>query len=137
MEFPEIEDEKLRRKHVIKLPLGSRVQNIDDTSNLRCNCNGWLNHWKFYSRKDVMQCVVEGCDKSPSVGAHISAKPSLGGDYIAPFCYDHNHPTNTANMALKSGYPVVSADKTKLCKDPNVKIRKISKKIRNAVTPKK
>jgi|GEM_PF-1779003 len=121
-------DEALRKSHILKIKSTRKVFNKKNTTGLRCNCNSWLAHWKLYSNKDVALCVVQKCCKTATVGAHVVSSQSSKKVYIAPFCNMHNNVHNTKCMTLDHNFPLVNADKGKLCCKQNVATRAIIKK---------
>lgn len=67
------------------------VQNLKGTSNKKCKCKSWLNHWHIYSSGVATICKAAGCSRTDIVGAHV--KKCGGSDYseyIIPFCKLHN-----------------------------------------------
>jgi len=131
----DINDEKLRKRHVLKLEPGTQGRNINGTTGLQCRCNSWLRHWKFYSGQGVAFCVVKDCEKRALVGAHIELKPKQTEDFIAPYCASHNSCKKTNFENLDENFPVVSAKPTKLCCNPEKKIKKIMNLIESFTRP--
>lgn len=69
-----------------------KVKNINGTSDNKCHCESWLDHWKNFSQvHNPKYCVEKTCIKAPKHGAHVQ-KDQLGDSnwYIVPLCVTHN-----------------------------------------------
>jgi hypothetical protein len=73
---------------------GNSIRNKLGTSELSCQCESWLEHWKTYSDSRVHGlCAVAGCTAPAEVGAHVELHKLAdhkGKTYIAPMCRQHN-----------------------------------------------
>jgi hypothetical protein len=92
-----------------------KVVNIKGTANRTCKCGSWLQHWINCTRQPVpLFCAVEGCLRSPKLGAHVRyANESHGKHYIIPMCSTHNESTEV--LSIKAGIDPVSANKSETC----------------------
>ena len=91
-----------------------KVKNINGTSQARCSCGSWLQHWKNYSGQTSTICRAAGCSRSDLVGAHVQKEVNYDDKwYIVPFCKAHN--MATTSVELVSGTNLVSANKSKTC----------------------
>jgi len=64
-----------------------KVKNLKGTSDKKCKCSSWLEHYKTFSEKDGKKCCC--CGKNADVGAHIQ-KNNDSNSYIVPLCYACN-----------------------------------------------
>ncbi|EHU0329790.1 hypothetical protein RUX70_004440 [Vibrio vulnificus] len=72
-----------------------KIKNAKGTGDRSCKCASWIKHWEKYSNKSANKCVVDGCNNSANVGAHITRPNAKSEDYkthpyIVPFCSSHN-----------------------------------------------
>lgn len=66
------------------------VKNLNGTSNNKCECNSWIEHWEKFSNSERKECSVLGCNKTEDlVGAHVQIKGKIGW-IIIPMCKYHN-----------------------------------------------
>jgi len=67
------------------------VKNLNGTTNNKCNCGSWINHWNNYSGQTTKKCVVKGCDNLPEVGGHVQKNSASDKSwYIIPICKSCN-----------------------------------------------
>lgn len=93
-----------------------KVRNINGTSDTKCRCGSWLDHWVTFSKQSKpSQCPASGCVKRDIVGAHVQ-KGSGSSDqkwYIYPLCQDHNK--HAGELDVSDVYKLVSANKKETC----------------------
>jgi hypothetical protein len=51
--------------------LEMKVTNITGTSDKRCKCDSWLEHWELISKEEATNCAVVQCKRAAKVGAHV------------------------------------------------------------------
>jgi hypothetical protein len=91
-----------------------KVKNINGTSQNKCKCGSWLQHWRNYSGQSATICRALGCSGSPLVGAHVQKDVSYDNSwYIVPLCHSHNK--ISASLELVSGTVLVSANVKQTC----------------------
>ncbi len=91
-----------------------KVKNINGTSQNRCSCGSWIQHWRNYSGQTATVCRAKGCSGTNLVGAHVQKEVSYDNNwYIVPFCHTHN--MASGSVELVSGTNLVSANKSKTC----------------------
>ena len=91
-----------------------RVKNINGTSQNKCSCGSWLQHWKNYSGQTARICRAKGCSSTDLLGAHVQKAVSYDSSwYIVPFCKAHNHAIGS--IELVDGTRLVSANKNQTC----------------------
>lgn len=91
-----------------------KVKNINGTSQNRCKCGSWLQHWKKFSGQTATRCRAKGCSRTDLSGAHVQKAASYDNNwYIVPFCTAHNH--TIGQVELVDGTVLVSANKSKIC----------------------
>ena len=72
-----------------------KIKNANGTSQRKCACGSWLDHWKKFSQKNPGVCSVSGCGKIATLGAHV-VRPLAKNEaykttpYIVPMCSHHN-----------------------------------------------
>lgn len=100
-----------------------KVKNLNGTTKNRCQCSekgkrGWLAHWKKVTKISNPKCAVLGCGKTAKVGAHVVSIDQRTDQqwWIAPYCHQHNHYTNTKEVFLKKDAVLVSANKAYTCR---------------------
>lgn len=67
----------------------AKVINISGTSQNKCSCGSWLEHWKKFSGKSATMCSEKYCIEKDIVGAHVQ-KLNDNKWYIIPLCQSHN-----------------------------------------------
>jgi hypothetical protein len=91
-----------------------KIKNINGTSQTRCVCGSWLDHWKKFSGQTVSYCPVTGCLNTDLVGAHVQkANSSDAKWYIYPLCNAHNK--STSDLEVSDSYNLISANKKETC----------------------
>ena len=91
-----------------------RVTNINGTSQNKCSCGSWLQHWKNFSGQTATICRALGCSRTDLVGAHVQKDVNYDDKwYIVPFCNSHNR--STGSVELVAGTNLVSANKSLTC----------------------
>ena len=90
--------------------------NINGTSDTKCTCGSWLQHWKNFSNQDLpFFCPEKSCIKDDLIGAHVQKANSFDKKwYIVPLCSDHNKSTNK-NIVISNKIKLVSANKKETC----------------------
>ena len=93
------------------------VRNINGTSDNKCECKGWLTHWKLATGSVRTRCAVVGCGRPAEVGAHVQITDGRSGAHwwIVPFCKTHNHYRNVGEMYIKRSVMLVSANRKETC----------------------
>ncbi len=72
------------------------VKNENGTSSRSaCGCGSWIAHWEKISGQSAGLCVIEGCQKKGTEGAHTTRPLAENDDYkthsyIVPMCSMHN-----------------------------------------------
>lgn len=70
-----------------------KVKNLKETSDLTCNCDGWLNHWSNNLDKIELPlyCSAKNCFNKAEAGAHVKMIDSSdSATYVVPFCKSCN-----------------------------------------------
>jgi hypothetical protein len=96
-----------------------KVNNINGTSDTKCKCGSWLDHWKNFSRQALpSSCPAKSCNQKPEVGAHVQKDSSTDRSwYIIPLCSTHNAQTGKS-VDVSDSVAFVSANKTQTCEKP-------------------
>ena len=90
------------------------VKNINGTSQNKCKCGSWLQHWRNFSNQTATECRIKGCSRNDLIGAHVQKNVSYDNSwYIVPFCHLHN--SSTIPVELVAGTNLVSANKSETC----------------------
>lgn len=90
------------------------VRNINGTSDLKCKCGSWLDHWKNFSKSSAASCTAIGCMKTDLVGAHVQKDSAYDNSwYIVPLCNHHNQAT--ATLTISDATILVSANRGSTC----------------------
>jgi hypothetical protein len=91
-----------------------KVKNINGTSQNKCRCGSWLQHWKNFSGQTATICRAKNCSRTDMLGAHVQKDVNYDDKwYIVPFCNMHNH--STGSVELVEGTTLVSANKSLTC----------------------
>jgi len=93
------------------------VKNLLGTSDEKCNCESWKEHYEKFSGHNPTFCIVIGCMNKVEVGAHVKKldilmKPT-GKALIMPFCKSCN--AKSESLIVPDGVYEVSADKSETC----------------------
>lgn len=93
----------------------ARVKNINGTSDNKCSCNSWLDHWKKFSGQSSEYCSEKSClTKTDLIGAHVQKANSTDNSwYIIPFCKTHN--ASKTELEIMDSRVLVSANKKETC----------------------
>lgn len=94
----------------------TRVRNINGTSDNKCKCGSWLEHWKKFSREKQLPsyCSEKSCDQKPEDGAHVQKESLSDCDwYIVPLCVEHNR--KDKSLEIKDTVEFVSANVDQTC----------------------
>ena len=69
-----------------------KMRNIKGTSDNKCHCDNWIEHWKRFGGGSLpIFCPVFMCIKAPEVGAHVMKEDDVDKNwYIIPICGEHN-----------------------------------------------
>ncbi len=88
-----------------------KVKNIKGTSDNTCNCDSWLDHWKYFGGGALpSSCSNINCNSKPEVGAHIQKENSYDTNwYIIPLCSG----CNQLSEALEVGSVILVSANTK------------------------
>ena len=92
-----------------------KVNNINGTSENKCSCGSWLEHWKKYSGQLFPNyCSERSCTKKPEVGAHVQKDNSYDNSwYIIPLCGEHNK--QAKSLDVSDSTVLVSANTSQTC----------------------
>jgi len=91
-----------------------KVKNINGTSQNRCKCGSWIQHWRNYSGQTATECRARGCSRKDLLGAHVQKDVNYDNNwYIVPFCSEHNK--TLGSIELVSGTNLVSANVRNTC----------------------
>jgi len=91
-----------------------KVKNINGTTQNKCNCGSWLQHWRNFSGQTATICRVKGCMRTDILGAHVQKDVNYDNKwYIVPFCHLHN--STSGSVELTAGTNLVSANKSETC----------------------
>lgn len=92
-----------------------KITNINGTSQTKCSCGSWLDHWKKFSGQSVpAYCPAKDCLKKDLIGAHVQKAGSTDQKwYIFPLCSVHNQATES--LEVSDSYKLVSANKQETC----------------------
>lgn len=92
-----------------------KVKNMNGTSNLKCNCGTWIDHWHNFTNQTATRCRAKGCSRKDIVGAHVTKCNSTDGStYIVPFCNFHNKQVGC--IEINDGTELAPANKNYTCK---------------------
>jgi hypothetical protein len=93
-----------------------KVKNINSTSDNKCKCASWLDHWKKYSNQILPSlCPEASCTNKPEVGAHVQKDNSYDTNwYVIPLCKTHNAMLGKT-ITVSDGTALVSANVKETC----------------------
>jgi hypothetical protein len=92
-----------------------KYKNLNGTTQNKCGCGSWIDHWKKFSRQTADECCVIGCTKAATVGGHVQRDSKHDKDwYIVPLCEVHNSKRGEDLNIMDSTVPV-SANVNKTC----------------------
>ena len=90
-------------------------KNVNGTSDRRCNCGSWLQHWiNFSGQTWPKKCSVVNCSNPAEVGAHVYNSLASMYEYIVPMCKSCNGKNEP--FAIDEGVVKVSANVSETCK---------------------
>lgn len=92
-----------------------KIKNLTGTSDKKCNCGSWLDHWDAQTALPMPKyCVSSGCTKKVEVGAHVKKLDNTDDNhYIIPFCQSCN--LSDKEFIVSDSY-LVSGNQNKTCK---------------------
>ncbi|HCL00097.1 MAG TPA: hypothetical protein DHW42_08350 [Candidatus Marinimicrobia bacterium] len=97
------------------------VINLINTSNKKCYCKTWLEHWEKFGEQKAGLCAEVSCQKKAIVGAHVQKSDSSDSSwYIIPLCKEHNNLFGQ-KISIKDSIKLVPANKQKTCAKKEVK----------------
>jgi len=93
-----------------------KVNNLNGTSDKKCSCGSWLDHWKKFSRQYIpSRCPVKFCYNSPEVGAHIQKDSTYDKSwYVVPLCQKCNL-KSYGSLDISDSVVLVSANVGETC----------------------
>lgn len=92
-----------------------KVNNINGTSDYKCNCASWLAHWEKFSGLSIDYCPAKGCLEKELVGAHVQKDSDTDKSwYIIPLCRKHNGETGKS-LTVSNSCTLVSANVNNTC----------------------
>ena len=93
-----------------------KVNNINGTSQNKCKCGSWLEHWKRFSGQDIPSyCPEQKCTQKPDVGAHVQKDNGTDNSwYIIPLCKEHNGKQGES-ITVSDNVKFVSANINETC----------------------
>ena len=91
------------------------IRNINGTSDNKCKCLTWLDHWKKYSGRGIpTYCPTKECMEKSEVGAHVQKEDINDNSwYIIPLCKKCN--AKKGQSLTVSDTPLVSANVKETC----------------------
>lgn len=93
----------------------AKVKNINNTSENKCSCGSWLEHWKKFSGYTVpTYCSEVTCRNKPEVGAHVQVEGKGSAWYIILLCSEHNAKRGETIDVMDSAI-IVPANKAETC----------------------
>ena len=90
-----------------------KIRNIDGTSDNKCKCENWLDHWEKHSKLTTKYCAERACTNKDIVGAHVQKTTSDMNWYIVPLCNSHNK--SKGELEISDTYILVSANVKETC----------------------
>lgn len=76
-----------------------KVFNVSGTSDRKCDCGSWKNHWINFSKKEwPALCSESTCLNEATVGAHVCLQRG-GKSFIIPLCYEHSAVTEAIEIS--------------------------------------
>jgi hypothetical protein len=83
--------------------MGFKVKNIKGTSDNKCECDSWIEHWKNEVGKHSTNCIVKSCNKVAEHGGHVIRTDTNNNKwYIIPLCSSHNNWKNNEEYELEN-----------------------------------
>jgi hypothetical protein len=92
------------------------VKNLNGTSQNKCKCGSWLQHWVKFSKRSLPQfCIQATCGEKPEVGAHVQKDDKNDRSwYIIPICQKHNKKEETFEIMSGTDW-LVPANVSETC----------------------
>ena len=92
-----------------------KIKNINGTSDAKCKCGSWLDHWKKFGGASFPQfCSEAKCIGKDLVGAHVQKADVADNNwYIIPLCSKHNLSKETLEVVSSTVF--VSANRKETC----------------------
>ena len=103
-----------------------RVNNINGTSENKCSCGAWLNHYKRFNGEanSEFPCGEKRCGRIATLGAHVQIDGAADRAwYIVPLCDEHNRQTGRSIEIDELHTPPVSANVSTTCGKTQAKAR--------------
>ncbi len=93
-----------------------KVTNINGTAGGPCACGSWLEHWKNFSRQNLLAfCPEERCVAKPELGTLVQKDDSTDTNwYVIPLCKRH-HGMKGKSIAVGDYISLVPADVDQTC----------------------
>lgn len=100
-----------------------KVRNVNNTSDTKCKCGSWLNHWANFSHRTPQFCSAKNCNRRDLEGAHVQ-KELLSDNtwYIIPLCTEHNQQRGKI-VEIFDDTIFVPANKQETCERTTIKLR--------------
>lgn len=96
----------------------AKIKNINGTSDNKCKCGTWIDHWKKYNiQRQTLPifCPTKGCLEKPTVGAHVQKDSFLDNSwYIVPLCVSCNK--SASPLEIADYISLAPANKATTCK---------------------
>lgn len=90
-----------------------KIKNINGTSDNKCVCGSWLNHYRENGGSSSVFCSEKDCIKKDLVGSHVQKHDSTDTNwYIVPLCDAHNKSKEVLDIGSRV---LVSANKALTC----------------------
>ena len=90
-----------------------KVKNINGTSQNKCKCGSWIQHWRNYSNQTATVCRAVGCSNSDLLGAHVQKDVNYDSRwYIVPFCSSHNKASGSIELVANTNLVLASVNET-------------------------
>jgi hypothetical protein len=83
------------------------------TSNNKCKCESWLNHWEKHSKLIAEYCAEKTCINKDLIGVHVQKTTSDMNWYIIPLC--NSHFKSKGELEISDIFPFVSANVKETC----------------------
>lgn len=90
-----------------------RVKNINNTSDKKCKCGSWMNHWMNECNKRTAVCSAYGCSQKDNLhGSHVQKATSDFTWYIIPLCPKHNKSIDQLEVKKETNFALASISET-------------------------
>lgn len=92
-----------------------KVHNLNGTSDNKCSCGSWLQHYNNFVEIEATFCSNLSCCNVAKVGGHVQKyKSSDKGWYIVPLCESCNKKSSDSVIDI-GGTELVPANKSLTC----------------------